>query len=827
MLMLQVNGGLWNHSAVTANMDSSEKVATATASIAPCFVDDILAVLREDIGREVLLKLSEEVRRNQRTGPEPEVLHPSAAHVSVAEAEGGVVLTFDLQSSTLLKLDSVLLLVFDSLVTGRNLDLTFISRSLQPQQQSVCVSEQTQYILLTGRPSTDDSLQKWRIHASTKSFINKEALNNLFGGGNNISVTPLLLFSAQTGISSRPTPVSSSSLQTSFLCELKRFLDSFVPQVAVASPPVQLDTLHSLPPLRLDSSSSEALLSGMINSSTVTIFSFKNWGPVSPAQHGELSLSAALLEELRQRLGETSVQLMQMIQEENVSDRAMERLQRLRELSELQKKAATECIFIVCTCSSASAPKRRCVYYDSPRNHQYTQAGRVSGSVQVCEATSCCVGFFWMMDGQQKVDLQACDMHEHSCPDMHCKPQPRFNKMIKCVCKTDFCNSNISWISEDEEAVGSPDGTMRTTIAVVSVVLLFLMVCFWTAAKRGRSFYQHTRENPSSSCDVSVNPQCSCQEANQSIIDHSLIELQQVVGRGRFATVFQGKYKGSAVAVKCFPGGQEEKFRAEKEVYELPLMKNAGIVLFLGSGTKPHDTSFFIVMQFAEHGSLHSFLSQHSISWTSAFNMCLSLSQGLSYLHSDLQHNGVHKPSVAHRDLSSSNVLLRADFSCVLCDFEGSAVLRSCVGRQWGRSHTQNFQGGPEVGTLCYMSPELLERAVNLTSSSFMLQGDVYALALILWEVWMRCSHLFQDADVPQHLLPFELELGPNPSWEHLIHHVCFMNQRPSIPPPWDVLPEGCEMKRILTDCWDSDADARLTASCVVNCLMSLQSSNT
>ncbi|XP_028299274.1 muellerian-inhibiting factor [Gouania willdenowi] len=341
----------------------SLQVSTATASIAPCFVDDILTVLREDIGREgelvnsslslfgmcsgsdpspsVLLKLSEDVRRNQRTGPEPEVLHPSAARVS-EEAEGGVVLTFDLPSSPLLKKDSVLLLVLDSPLTGRNLDLAFSSGSLQPQQQSVCVSEETQYILLTGRPSTDDSLQKWRISASTKSSINKEALNDLFGGGNNISVTPLLLFSAQTGMSSRPTPVSASSLQTSFLCELKRFLDSVVPQVAVASSPVQLDFLQSLPPLRLDSSSSEALLSGMINSSTVTIFSFKNWGTVFPAQHGELSLSAALLEELRQRLAETSVQIMQTIQEENVSDRAVERLQRLRELSELQeKKTAT------------------------------------------------------------------------------------------------------------------------------------------------------------------------------------------------------------------------------------------------------------------------------------------------------------------------------------------------------------------------------------------------------------------------------------------------------------------------------------------------------
>lgn len=41
----------------------------------------------------------------------------------------------------------------------------------------------------------------------------------------------------------------------------------------------------------------------------------------------------------------------------------------------------------------------------------------------------------------------------------------------------------------------------------------------------------------------------------------------------------------------------------------------------------------------------------------------------------------VHKPSVAHRDLSSSNVLVRADGTCVLCDFGCSAILRSCSGQ--------------------------------------------------------------------------------------------------------------------------------------------------
>lgn len=37
---------------------------------------------------------------------------------------------------------------------------------------------------------------------------------------------------------------------------------------------------------------------------------------------------------------------------------------------------------------------------------------------------------------------------------------------------------------------------------------------------------------------------------------------------------------------------------------------------------------------------------------------------------------GVYKPVVAHCDLSSSNVLVKADGSCTLCDFGCSTVLQ-------------------------------------------------------------------------------------------------------------------------------------------------------
>lgn len=54
------------------------------------------------------------------------------------------------------------------------------------------------------------------------------------------------------------------------------------------------------------------------------------------------------------------------------------------------------------------------------------------------------------------------------------------------------------------------------------------------------------------------------------------------------------------------------------------------------------------------------------------------------------------------------------------------------------------LQGYAQWGTLRYMSPEILEGSVNLKNTGYLMQGDVYALALLLWEIWMRCSDLFE-----------------------------------------------------------------------------------
>ncbi|XP_047458654.1 anti-Muellerian hormone type-2 receptor-like isoform X2 [Mugil cephalus] len=480
---------------------------------------------------------------------------------------------------------------------------------------------------------------------------------------------------------------------------------------------------------------------------------------------------------------------------------------------------ALECT-LICISSHASPQKRQCAFQVTSQTSAYSAAGNVSGSVQLCKNTQCCVGFYHMSEGQLKVDVLACDVVEKSCPDATCKGQPRVNNnYIMCVCNTDLCNSNITWTTESEHPPRIYSAKLKKTAVNVLVVTL-LLICFGIIALKWKK-----ASLQSSHPDFSAPAPCSCHTTRTSEIDIDHIELQQVVGQGHFATVFQGKYKGSMVAVKVLPAGWKYKFAAEKEIYELPLMKHGGIVHFLGSGRKPDDSSWFIVLQLAEYGSLHSFLCKQTSSWMVSLKLCQSLSQGLSHLHSELGSNDVHKPPVAHGDLSSFNVLVRADGSCALCDFGCSTILCSCSRCRCWRGHVTNMEGHTQMGTLNYMSPEILEGSVNLSSRYFLMQGDVYALGLLLWEIWMRCSDLFESSVVPQHLLPYELELGTSVTLDSLILFVSHMDKRPSIPEHWELLPQGSALKEILTECWDCEPDARLTAQRVVDRLVCLQSS--
>ncbi|XP_077581646.1 anti-Muellerian hormone type-2 receptor-like [Stigmatopora nigra] len=478
----------------------------------------------------------------------------------------------------------------------------------------------------------------------------------------------------------------------------------------------------------------------------------------------------------------------------------------------------TNCLFFIAlecilphVLTQQAGEKRLCAFMGASQESRFGLAGQVNASVQVCERTQCCVGYYRIVGGRPKPEVLACDTVEKSCPDAVCKAETRYNNTAaKCVCNTDMCNRNLTWGSETVLEPRPPSGNAgETWVLIVAVALAACLLV--VAAQRRRA--SRRQKNPRVRLPISPT---SISRTTQ--IDVTDIQLHETVAHGSLATVWRGTYGGSAVAVKVLPAAAERAFASERDVYELPLMRHAAIVRFLGASRRSCDGSWLLVLQFAQYGSLHSFLQNNTSNWPLSLKLCLSLSQGLSYLHLDLQTRDGHKPSVAHGDLSAFNVLVRGDATCALCDFGSATAL--CSSRRHAQEATSPAQA---ARTPCYVSPEILEGFVNLLGS-WCLHGDVYALGLLLWEICMRCSDLFEDGMVPQHFLPYERELEGRLTWENLVIHVSCMKKRPPIPGSWNLLSQGPALRDLLRECWDVDPDARLTAQCVADRLVALQS---
>jgi serine/threonine protein kinase len=109
-------------------------------------------------------------------------------------------------------------------------------------------------------------------------------------------------------------------------------------------------------------------------------------------------------------------------------------------------------------------------------------------------------------------------------------------------------------------------------------------------------------------------------------------------------------------------------------------------------------------------------------------NLAYSTVCGLVHLHTKTHD----KPSIAHQDLTSRNILVKNDGMCCIGDF-GLAVICSVD------------HDGPvdipehKVGTKRYMAPEVLSGTVEVSQFESFKRIDVYALGLVLWEITRRC----------------------------------------------------------------------------------------
>ncbi|XP_062862713.1 TGF-beta receptor type-2 [Trichomycterus rosablanca] len=313
--------------------------------------------------------------------------------------------------------------------------------------------------------------------------------------------------------------------------------------------------------------------------------------------------------------------------------------------------------------------------------------------------------------------------------------------------------------------------------------------------------------------DADSDISSSCANNLNHNTEHLPIHLEALVGKGRFAEVWQARFNHSEctqyepVAVKIFPEVEYASWHNERAIFSDPNLKHENIVQFLtAEECVAPQRQYWLIMAYHALGNLQDFLVSHVLSWTQLCSMASSVARGLAHLHNDTTLCGTFKVPIAHRDLKSSNIVMKSHDECALCDFGLALRLDLAL-------TVDDYANSGQVGTARYMAPEVLESRVNLEDLESFKQMDVYSMALVMWEMASRCDVI---GEVKNYEPPFGSKVCEQPCVDSMRDLVLRDRGRPDIPPSWTIHSGMQMLGATITECWDHDPEARLTAHCVL-----------
>ncbi|CAK8566480.1 unnamed protein product [Lathyrus sativus] len=216
--------------------------------------------------------------------------------------------------------------------------------------------------------------------------------------------------------------------------------------------------------------------------------------------------------------------------------------------------------------------------------------------------------------------------------------------------------------------------------------------------------------------------------------------FQNKIGAGSFGIVYRGKLTdGSEVAIKRGETGskvkkfQEKESAFESELAFLSRLHHKHLVRLVGYCEEKDER--LLVYEYMKNGSLHSHLHDKNNveksssllnSWKMRIKIALDASRGIEYLHN------YAVPSIIHRDIKSSNILLDSTWTARVSDF-GLSLMSPEADIDYKPTKT--------VGTVGYIDPEYY--GLNLLTA----KSDVYGLGVVLLELLTGKRAIFRNGE--------------------------------------------------------------------------------
>ncbi|KAG8189003.1 hypothetical protein JTE90_019014 [Oedothorax gibbosus] len=400
--------------------------------------------------------------------------------------------------------------------------------------------------------------------------------------------------------------------------------------------------------------------------------------------------------------------------------------------------------------------------------------------------------------------------NKNRCVETRREPNVR---LLFCCCEGSMCNRNMgippsafSPTPAAKTSTAAPVNMASNTRQVQHIMLLTVLPLFLLTVSVTIGYLVYRRRKMALFNELPTNDPSPLPPPTP-LLGLRPIQLLEVKAQGRFGAVWKAIMNNEPVAVKIFPPQDKNSWLIEQEIYKLPQMKHDNILNFIGVEKRGDhlQTEYWLISAYHDKGSLCDFLKANLITWADVLRISDSISKGLMHLHEEFpaSRGEKYKPAVAHRDFKSKNVLIKNDMTACIADF-GLALLFSNINPA-AQTHGQ-------VGTRRYMAPEVLEGAINFNRDAF-LRIDMYACALVLWELLSRCSSV--EGPVEQYMLPFEDTVGQHPTLEDMQEVVSQKKLRPKFKDVWKKHPGISFLCDTIEECWDQDAEARLSACCI------------
>lgn len=452
---------------------------------------------------------------------------------------------------------------------------------------------------------------------------------------------------------------------------------------------------------------------------------------------------------------------------------------------------------------------------------------------RICQADyTFCFALWRQYPNGTRIEKQGCwkesTERNATCSQSECTssaPTSRNNSLYYCCCSGDSCNKNVAVVEPALLQLSKPiygadkNVSIRFADAGVGVILTVIVVLILCLSVSGFAAYcyVHKIKDKTMPEEAPLAPSGPGYSSNLRNVDN--INLICMLGNGKYGTVMKGLLHDQEVAVKIFPESHYPYYINERNIYSLPMMDSPSLLTYFGYDerhTMDGKIEYQLVLSLAPLGCLQDWLIANTMNFETFCGMSKSITRGLSHLHTEISRGDEYKPCVAHRDFNSRNVLVRADRTCCIADFGFALKVFGSKYEYRGEVAVAETKSINEVGTLRYMAPELLEGAVNLRDCETSLkQMDVYALGLVLWEVATRCADFYAPAQMtPAYKAPYEQEVGTHPTFDQMQALVVRHKARPLFPPGWGGGAAAKLIKDTCEDCWDHDAEARLTSLC-------------